>query len=106
MGGLPSYLNLPLVEPLNSLFKDEVRKIGLSLGLPKTLIGRHPFPGPGLAVRTIGEITKEKLDILREADHIFIEELTAAKLYNKVSQAFAVFLPIKSVGVVGDARRY
>ena len=106
VGGLPSYLNLPLVEPLNSLFKDEVRKIGLSLGLPKSLIGRHPFPGPGLAVRTIGEITKEKLDILREADHIFMEELKAAKLYNKVSQAFAVFLPIKSVGVVGDARRY
>ncbi|MDC2994923.1 GMP synthase (glutamine-hydrolyzing), partial [Gammaproteobacteria bacterium] len=106
VGGLPSYLKLPLVEPINSLFKDEVRKIGLSLGLPKTLIGRHPFPGPGLAVRTIGEITKEKLNILREADHIFIEELIAAKLYNKVSQAFAVFLPIKSVGVVGDARRY
>ena len=106
VGGLPSYLKLPLVEPINSLFKDEVRKIGLSLGLPKSLIGRHPFPGPGLAVRTIGEITKEKLDILREADHIFMEELKAAKLYNKVSQAFAVFLPIKSVGVVGDARRY
>ena len=106
VGGLPSYLKLPLVEPLNSLFKDEVRKIGLSLGLPKSLIGRHPFPGPGLAVRTIGEITKEKLDILREADHIFMEELAAANLYDKVSQAFAVFLPIKSVGVVGDARRY
>ena len=106
VGGLPSYLKLPLLEPLNSLFKDEVRKIGLSLGLPKTLIGRHPFPGPGLAVRTIGEISKEKLDILREADDIFMEELVAADLYNKVSQAFAVFLPIKSVGVVGDARRY
>ena len=106
VGGLPSYLNLPLVEPLNSLFKDEVRKIGLTLGLPKSLIGRHPFPGPGLAVRTLGEITREKLDILREADHIFMEELTNAGLYNKVSQAFAVFLPIKSVGVVGDARRY
>ena len=106
VGGLPEYLKLPLVEPLNSLFKDEVRKIGLALGLPKTLIGRHPFPGPGLAVRMLGEITKEKLEVLREADQIFIDELINANLYNKVSQAFAVFLPIKSVGVVGDARRY
>ena len=106
MGGLPDYLKLPLVEPLNSLFKDEVRKIGLTLGLPKSLIGRHPFPGPGLAVRMLGEISKEKLEVLREADQIFIEELVNANLYNKVSQAFAVFLPIKSVGVVGDARRY
>ena len=106
VGGLPEYLKLPLVEPLNSLFKDEVRKIGLTLGLPKTLIGRHPFPGPGLAVRMLGEITKEKLDVLREADQIFIDELIDANLYNKVSQAFAVFLPVKSVGVVGDARRY
>ena len=106
VGGLPEYLKLPLVEPLNSLFKDEVRNIGLTLGLPKTLIGRHPFPGPGLAVRMLGEITKEKLDVLREADQIFIDELIDANLYNKVSQAFAVFLPVKSVGVVGDARRY
>ena len=106
VGGLPDYLKLPLVEPLNSLFKDEVRKIGLTLGLPKSLIGRHPFPGPGLAVRMLGEISKEKLEVLREADQIFIEELVNANLYNKVSQAFAVFLPIKSVGVVGDARRY
>ena len=106
VGGLPEYLKLPLVEPLNSLFKDEVRKIGLALGLPKTLIGRHPFPGPGLAVRMLGEITKEKLELLREADQIFIDELINANLYNKVSQAFAVFLPVKSVGVVGDARRY
>ena len=106
VGGLPEYLKLPLVEPLNSLFKDEVRKIGLALGLPKTLITRHPFPGPGLAVRMLGEITKEKLEVLREADQIFIDELINANLYNKVSQAFAVFLPIKSVGVVGDARRY
>ena len=106
MGGLPEYLKLPLVEPLNSLFKDEVRNIGLTLGLPKTLIGRHPFPGPGLAVRMLGEITKEKLEVLREADQIFIDELINANLYNKVSQAFAVFLPVKSVGVVGDARRY
>ena len=106
VGGLPEYLKLPLVEPLNSLFKDEVRKIGLALGLPKALIGRHPFPGPGLAVRMLGEITKEKLEVLREADQIFIDELINANLYNKVSQAFAVFLPVKSVGVVGDARRY
>ena len=103
---MPEYLKLPLVEPLNSLFKDEVRNIGLTLGLPKTLIGRHPFPGPGLAVRMLGEITKEKLEVLREADQIFIDELINANLYNKVSQAFAVFLPVKSVGVVGDARRY
>ena len=106
VGGLPEYLKLPLVEPLKPLFKDEVRKIGLALGLPKTLIGRHPFPGPGLAVRMLGEITKEKLEVLREADQIFIDELINANLYNKVSQAFAVFLPVKSVGVVGDARRY
>ena len=106
VGGLPDYLKLPLVEPLNSLFKDEVRKIGFALGLPETLIGRHPFPGPGLAVRMLGEISKQKLDILREADHIFIDELIKAKLYDRVSQAFAVFLPVKSVGVVGDARRY
>lgn len=106
VGGLPDYLKLPLVEPLNSLFKDEVRKIGFALDLPETLIGRHPFPGPGLAVRMLGEISKPKLDILREADHIFIDELIKAKLYDKVSQAFAVFLPVKSVGVVGDARRY
>ena len=106
VGGLPDYLKLPLVEPLNSLFKDEVRKIGKELGLPDYLIKRHPFPGPGLAVRTIGEIKKEKLEILRAADYIFMEELNSHNLYNKVSQAFAVFLPIKSVGVVGDARRY
>ena len=106
VGGLPDYLKLPLVEPLNSLFKDEVRKIGFALGLPETLIGRHPFPGPGLAVRMLGEISKPKLDILREADHIFIDELIKANLYDRVSQAFAVFLPVKSVGVVGDARRY
>ena len=106
VGGLPSYLKLPLIEPLNSLFKDEVRKIGLSLGLPKTLIGRHPFPGPGLGVRIIGEITKEKTKILQDADHIFIEELIKADLYHTVSQAFAVLLPVKSVGVMGDERTY
>ncbi len=106
VGGLPSYLKLPLVEPLNSLFKDEVRKIGKELGLPDYLIKRHPFPGPGLAVRTLGEVTKKNLEILREADFIFMDELNKRKLYDKVSQAFAVFLPIKSVGVVGDARRY
>ena len=106
VGGLPSYLKLPLVEPLTSLFKDEVRKIGKELGLPDYLINRHPFPGPGLAVRTLGDITKEKLEILKAADHIYMEELVNHKLYDKVSQAFAVFLPIKSVGVVGDTRRY
>ncbi|MDA9636106.1 glutamine-hydrolyzing GMP synthase [SAR86 cluster bacterium] len=106
VGGLPSYLKLPLVEPLTSLFKDEVRKIGKELGLPDYLINRHPFPGPGLAVRTLGEIKKERLEILRAADFIFMEELNSHNLYDKVSQAFAVFLPIKSVGVVGDARRY
>ena len=106
VGGLPDYLKLPLVEPLNSLFKDEVRKIGKELGLPDYLIKRHPFPGPGLAVRTLGEIKKERLEILRAADFIFMEELNSHNLYDKVSQAFAVFLPIKSVGVVGDARRY
>ncbi len=106
VGGLPSYLKLPLVEPLNLLFKDEVRKIGKELGLPDYLIKRHPFPGPGLAVRTLGEVKKEKLDILRAADHIYMEELKNHNLYDKVSQAFAVFLPVKSVGVVGDTRRY
>jgi len=91
---------------LRELFKDEVRNIGLHLGLPKSLIFRHPFPGPGLGVRILGEVSKEKADVLREADAIFIEELRAADLYDSVSQAFAVYLPVKSVGVVGDARRY
>ena len=106
VGGLPDEMKLDLVEPLRDLFKDEVRRMGLELGIPKEMIERHPFPGPGLGVRIIGEITKEKTKILQEADHIFIEELIKADLYQKVSQAFAVLLPVKSVGVVGDERRY
>ena len=106
VGGLPKDMKLELVEPLRELFKDEVRKIGLELGLPYESVYRHPFPGPGLGVRVLGEVKKEYCDILRQADAIFIEELHQADLYNKVSQAFAVFLPVKSVGVVGDARRY
>lgn len=106
VGGLPEEMKLGLVEPLRELFKDEVRKIGLELGLPYDMVYRHPFPGPGLGVRILGEVKKEYADILREADHIFIEELRRADLYHKTSQAFVVFLPVKSVGVVGDARRY
>ena len=106
VGGLPEDMKLELVEPLRELFKDEVRKIGLELGLPFESVYRHPFPGPGLGLRVLGEVKKEYCDILRQADAIFIEELHQADLYNKVSQAFAVFLPVKSVGVVGDARRY
>ena len=106
VGGLPEEMELDLVEPLRDLFKDEVRRMGIELGIPKEMIDRHPFPGPGLGVRIIGEITKEKTKILQEADHIFIEELISADLYGSVSQAFAVLLPIKSVGVVGDERRY
>ena len=106
VGGLPDDMRLELVEPLRELFKDEVRKIGLELGLPYDMVYRHPFPGPGLGVRILGEVKKEYADLLREADAIFIEELHAADLYHKVSQAFAVFLPVKSVGVVGDGRRY
>ena len=106
VGGLPEEMELDLVEPLRDLFKDEVRKMGLELGIPKEMLERHPFPGPGLGVRIIGEITKEKIKILQQADHIFIEELIKADLYDKVSQAFAVLLPVKSVGVVGDERRY
>ncbi|RMF15074.1 MAG: glutamine-hydrolyzing GMP synthase, partial [Gammaproteobacteria bacterium] len=106
VGGLPDDMQFELVEPLRELFKDEVRKIGLELGLPYDMVYRHPFPGPGLGVRILGEVKKEYADILREADAIFIEELHRADLYHKTSQAFAVFLPVKSVGVVGDARRY
>ena len=106
VGGLPDDMAMKLVEPLRELFKDEVRKIGLELGLPYDMIYRHPFPGPGLGVRILGEIKREFADLLREADAIFIEELYKADLYQKVSQAFTVFLPVKSVGVVGDARRY
>ncbi|MDR2212263.1 MAG: glutamine-hydrolyzing GMP synthase [Pseudomonadales bacterium] len=106
VGGLPEEMKMGLVEPLRELFKDEVRRIGVELGLPPAMVYRHPFPGPGLGVRVLGEVTKHYCDILRQADHIFIEELRRAGWYDKVSQAFVVFLPIKSVGVVGDARRY
>ena len=95
-----------LVEPLRELFKDEVRKIGLELGLPYDMLYRHPFPGPGLGVRVLGEVKKEYCDLLRRADAIFIEELHKAELYHKVSQAFVVFLPVRSVGVMGDCRKY
>lgn len=106
VGGLPASMRMQLVEPLRQLFKDEVRRIGVELGLPEDMIYRHPFPGPGLGVRILGEIKQEYADILREADAIFIEELRAAGWYHKTSQAFAVFLPIKSVGLVEDERRY
>ncbi|MDF3918501.1 glutamine-hydrolyzing GMP synthase [Salinicola salarius] len=106
VGGLPETMKLKLVEPLRELFKDEVRKLGLELGLPYDMVYRHPFPGPGLGVRILGEVKKEYADILREADAIFIEELHNFDWYHKTSQAFAVFLPVKSVGVVGDGRRY
>ncbi len=106
VGGLPERMRLRLVEPLRELFKDEVRKIGIELGLPHDMVYRHPFPGPGLGVRILGEVRQEYADILRAADHLYIEELRAAGLYDEVSQAFAVFLPVKSVGVLGDARHY
>tara|TARA_E500000178_G_scaffold356441_1_gene434400 strand:+ start:5069 stop:6649 length:1581 start_codon:yes stop_codon:yes gene_type:complete len=106
VGGLPEDMQLELLEPLRELFKDEVRKIGMKLGLPLDMVYRHPFPGPGLGVRIIGEVRKEYTDLLREADALFIEELRAHGWYEKTSQAFCVFLPVKSVGVVGDARRY
>ena len=106
VGGLPDYMQLKLVEPLRELFKDEVRKLGVELGLPYDMVYRHPFPGPGLGVRILGEVKKEYADLLRLADNIFIEELRAHDLYDKTSQAFAVFLPVKSVGVMGDGRRY
>ena len=106
VGGLPEKMNLKLVEPLRELFKDEVRRLGLELGLPQEMVMRHPFPGPGLGVRILGEVKAGFADILRRADHIFISELRAHGLYDEVSQAFAVFLPVRSVGVVGDYRRY
>lgn len=106
VGGLPEKMNMQLVEPLRELFKDEVRKIGLELGLPYEMIYRHPFPGPGLGVRILGEVKQHYADLLREADHIFIQELYKADLYQKTSQAFAVFLPVKSVAVMGDGRCY
>ncbi|MGL4269291.1 MAG: glutamine-hydrolyzing GMP synthase [Plesiomonas sp.] len=106
VGGLPEEMALGLVEPLKELFKDEVRRIGLELGLPYNMLYRHPFPGPGLGVRVLGEVKKEYCDILRRADAIFIEELHKANWYDKVSQAFVVFLPVRSVGVMGDGRKY
>jgi GMP synthase (glutamine-hydrolysing) len=106
VGGLPANMKMGLVEPLRELFKDEVRKIGLELGLPYDMLYRHPFPGPGLGVRVLGKVKKEYCDLLRRADAIFIDELHAADLYQKVSQAFTVFLPVKSVGVMGDVRKY
>ena len=106
VGGLPQHMKLQLLEPLRELFKDEVRKLGLELGLPADMVHRHPFPGPGLGVRILGEIHQEHADLLRRADAIFIEELRRDGLYDKVSQAFAVFLPVRSVGVMGDGRRY
>lgn len=106
VGGLPEKMNLKLVEPLRELFKDEVREAGKLMGIPEKLLGRHPFPGPGLGIRIIGEITKERLDVLRLADHIFIEELANAGIYDDIWQAFCVFLPVKTVGVMGDERTY
>ncbi|HEV7491911.1 MAG TPA: glutamine-hydrolyzing GMP synthase, partial [Rhodanobacteraceae bacterium] len=106
VGGLPEEMNLKLVEPLRELFKDEVRRIGVELGLPREMVYRHPFPGPGLGVRILGEVKREYAEILQKADQVFIEELRNHGLYDKVSQAFAVFLPVKSVGVVGDGRAY
>jgi GMP synthase (glutamine-hydrolysing) len=106
VGGLPETLNLKLLEPLRELFKDEVRELGIALGLPHEMVYRHPFPGPGLGVRILGEVKKDYADLLRRADAIFIDELRAADWYDKTSQAFAVFLPVKSVGVMGDGRTY
>ena len=106
VGGLPERMNLALVEPLRELFKDEVRMLGRELGIPERFVGRHPFPGPGLAIRVPGNITLEKLDKLRRADAIFLEEIRNAKLYDKIWQAFAILLPVQTVGVMGDARTY
>ncbi len=106
VGGLPERMNFKLIEPFRELFKDEVRKIGKSLGLSDEILNRHPFPGPGLAVRVVGEVTKDKLEILRKADKIFIEEIKKANIYDEIWQAFAVLLPIKTVGVMGDERSY
>jgi GMP synthase (glutamine-hydrolysing) len=106
VGGLPERMNMRLVEPLRELFKDEVRTLGKELGLPDGFVSRHPFPGPGLAIRCPGEITADKLDILRKADAIYLEELRRAGLYDAIWQAFAVLLPVRTVGVMGDGRTY
>ncbi len=106
VGGLPERMNMKLVEPLRELFKDEVRELGRELGLPDAFVGRHPFPGPGLAIRIPGEVTKEKCDILRKADAVYLEEIRSAGLYDAIWQAFAVLLPVKTVGVMGDYRTY
>ena len=106
VGGLPAELGFELVEPLRDLFKDEVRQVGEYLGLPEDIVWRHPFPGPGLAVRVIGEVTPERLEVLREADEILIDEIKAAGLYRKIAQAFTVLLPVSTVGVMGDERSY
>jgi GMP synthase (glutamine-hydrolysing) len=106
VGGLPERMNMALVEPLRELFKDEVRELGRELGLPEAFVGRHPFPGPGLAIRIPGEVTRDKCDILRKADAVYLEEIRSAGLYDAIWQAFAVLLPVKTVGVMGDYRTY
>ncbi len=106
VGGLPARMNMKLVEPLRELFKDEVRMLGRELGLPESLVGRHPFPGPGLAIRIPGDITKEKLDLLREVDAVYLDEIRRSGLYDQIWQAFAVLLPVRTVGVMGDGRTY
>jgi GMP synthase (glutamine-hydrolysing) len=106
VGGLPETMHLKLIEPLRELFKDEVRELGIALGIDSESVWRHPFPGPGLAIRVLGEITRERLAVLREADDIMIQEISAAGIYNDIGQAFVVLLPVKSVGVMGDSRTY
>ena len=106
VGGLPERMRMRLIEPLRELFKDEVRALGRELGIPEAIVGRHPFPGPGLAIRIPGAITREKLELLRKADAIFLEEIRAAGLYDAIWQAFAVLLPVRTVGVMGDGRTY